>query len=149
MVKARERLTAEGRWDDCRAETVAMMERRNLATDGSLHVPGEYSSPSRGGTDSRDDPERDRGHAARRLPRLAPHDETELWVPEPDPVEDDRMALAMIGDAERDALISPGDTIVEYTAGSTGLSLALVCTAARYRSLIVSLRRRRAEGTAT
>lgn len=42
MVKARERLTAERRWDDCRAEIVEMMERRNLATDGSLDVPGEY-----------------------------------------------------------------------------------------------------------
>jgi SAM-dependent methyltransferase len=41
-VKARERLTAEGRWDDCRAEIVAMMERRNIATDGSLDVPAEY-----------------------------------------------------------------------------------------------------------
>jgi ubiquinone/menaquinone biosynthesis C-methylase UbiE len=41
-VKARERLTAEGRWDDCRAEIVEMMERRNVATDGSLEVPGEY-----------------------------------------------------------------------------------------------------------
>lgn len=41
-VKARERLTAEGRWEECRAEIVAMMERRNVATDGSLDVPGEY-----------------------------------------------------------------------------------------------------------
>jgi SAM-dependent methyltransferase len=42
MVKARERLTAEGRWDDCRGEIVEMMERRNVAADGSLDVPGEY-----------------------------------------------------------------------------------------------------------
>lgn len=42
MVKARERLTAEARWDDCRSEIVEMMERRNVATDGSLDVPGEY-----------------------------------------------------------------------------------------------------------
>jgi SAM-dependent methyltransferase len=41
-VKARERLTAEGRWDDCRAEIVEMMERRNVARDGSLDVPAEY-----------------------------------------------------------------------------------------------------------
>ena len=41
-VKARERLTAEGRWDECRAEIVAMVERRNVATDGSLEVPSEY-----------------------------------------------------------------------------------------------------------
>ena len=42
MVKARERLTAEGRWDDCRSEIVEMMERRNVAADGKLDVPGEY-----------------------------------------------------------------------------------------------------------
>lgn len=41
-LKARERLTAEGSWDACRAEIVEMMERRNVATDGSLDVPGEY-----------------------------------------------------------------------------------------------------------
>ena len=42
MVKARERLTAEGRWEDCRSEIVEMMERRNVAADGKLDVPGEY-----------------------------------------------------------------------------------------------------------
>jgi SAM-dependent methyltransferase len=41
-LKARERLTAEGRWEDCRREIVAMAERRNEATDGSLLVPSEY-----------------------------------------------------------------------------------------------------------
>ena len=49
----------------------------------------------------------------------------------------DRMALAMIEGAERDGLISPGDTVVEYTGGSTGPALALVCRAKRYRALIV------------
>jgi len=42
-LKARERLTLEGRWEECRAEIVAMMERRNEARDGrTLHVPAEY-----------------------------------------------------------------------------------------------------------
>ncbi|HVV58770.1 MAG TPA: methyltransferase domain-containing protein [Gaiellaceae bacterium] len=41
-LKARERLTAEGRWDECRAEIVEMIERRNVATDGTLDVPSEY-----------------------------------------------------------------------------------------------------------
>jgi cysteine synthase A len=49
----------------------------------------------------------------------------------------DRMALAMIEGAERDGLISRGDTIVEYTGGSTGPALALVCRAKGYRALIV------------
>ena len=41
-LKARERLTGEGRWDDCRAEIVAMAERRNEAADGSLLMNAEY-----------------------------------------------------------------------------------------------------------
>jgi cysteine synthase len=49
----------------------------------------------------------------------------------------DRMALAMIEGAERDGLVSPGDTVVEYTGGSTGPALALVCRAKGYRALIV------------
>ncbi len=47
------------------------------------------------------------------------------------------MALAMIEGAERDGLISSGDTVVEYTGGSTGPALALVCRAKGYRALIV------------
>jgi cysteine synthase A len=49
----------------------------------------------------------------------------------------DRMALAMIEGAERDGLLSPGETVVEYTGGSTGPALALVCRAKGYRALIV------------
>jgi SAM-dependent methyltransferase len=41
-VKARAKLTAEGRWDECRAEMVALAERRNEATDGSLLMQAEY-----------------------------------------------------------------------------------------------------------
>jgi SAM-dependent methyltransferase len=41
-LKARERLTAEGRWEDCRAEIVALAERHNEATDGSLLMNAEY-----------------------------------------------------------------------------------------------------------
>jgi cysteine synthase A len=39
----------------------------------------------------------------------------------------DRMALAMIEAPERDGRLPPGGTVVEYTGGSTGVSLALVC----------------------
>jgi cysteine synthase A len=46
------------------------------------------------------------------------------------------MALAMIEGAERRAAL-PGDTVVEYTGGSTGPALALVCRAKGYRALIV------------
>jgi SAM-dependent methyltransferase len=41
-LKARERLTAEGRWEECRGEILAMTERRNEATDGSLLTYAEY-----------------------------------------------------------------------------------------------------------
>jgi len=39
----------------------------------------------------------------------------------------DRMALAMIEAAESDGRLAPGGSVVEYTAGSTGVSLSLVC----------------------
>jgi SAM-dependent methyltransferase len=41
-VKARERLTAEGRWDECRGEILALAERRNEAADGGLLMWAEY-----------------------------------------------------------------------------------------------------------
>lgn len=50
----------------------------------------------------------------------------------------DRMALAMIEGAEREGLLKPGDTVVEYTGGSTGSSLALVCAVKRYALEIVT-----------
>src|SRR6201992_2660003 len=39
----------------------------------------------------------------------------------------DRMALAMIEAPEADGRLKPGGAVVEYTGGSTGVSLALVC----------------------
>jgi cysteine synthase A len=50
----------------------------------------------------------------------------------------DRMALAMIEAAEADGRLKPGGTVVEYTGGSTGTSLALVCAVKRYPLHIVS-----------
>jgi cysteine synthase A len=50
----------------------------------------------------------------------------------------DRMAQAVISQAEKDGRLKPGDTVVEYTGGSTGTSLALVCAARGYRLRIVS-----------
>ncbi len=41
----------------------------------------------------------------------------------------DRMARTAIEGALRDGRLSPGDTVVEYTAGTTGISLAFVCAA--------------------
>jgi cysteine synthase A len=45
----------------------------------------------------------------------------------------DRMALAAIEAAEADGRLRPGGTAVEYTAGTTGISLAMVCAAKGYR----------------
>lgn len=50
----------------------------------------------------------------------------------------DRVALAMISRAEEDGRLKAGDTVVEYTGGSTGTSLALVCAAKGYRLRIVT-----------
>jgi cysteine synthase len=50
----------------------------------------------------------------------------------------DRMALAMIEAAEVDGRLEPGGAVVEYTGGSTGTSLALVCAVKGYPLHIVS-----------
>jgi cystathionine beta-synthase len=49
----------------------------------------------------------------------------------------DRVALAMIEAAERDGTLQPGGTVIEATAGNTGLGLALVAGAKGYRVLLV------------
>ncbi len=57
----------------------------------------------------------------------------------------DRMALSMIEEAEARGDLKPGMTVVEYTGGSTGSSLAFVCAVKGYRFKVVSsmrLRRR-------
>ncbi len=45
----------------------------------------------------------------------------------------DRLALAIILDAEARGLLKPGDTVVEATSGNTGIALAMVCAARGYR----------------
>jgi cysteine synthase len=50
----------------------------------------------------------------------------------------DRAAQAMISRAEKDGRLRPGDIIVEYTGGSTGISLALICVAKGYRLHIIT-----------
>ena len=49
----------------------------------------------------------------------------------------DRVAKAMVEAAERDGRLKPGGTVVEYTAGTTGISLAIVCAAKGYNLKIV------------
>jgi cysteine synthase len=50
----------------------------------------------------------------------------------------DRMALAMVEAAEADGRLQPGGSVVEYTGGSTGVSLAFVCAAKRIPLHIVT-----------
>lgn len=50
----------------------------------------------------------------------------------------DRMALSMIEEAEKRGDLRPGMTVVEYTGGSTGSSLAFVCAVKGYRFHVVS-----------
>ncbi len=50
----------------------------------------------------------------------------------------DRMALSMIEGAERRGHLKPGGTVVEYTGGSTGSSLAMVCANKGYGARFVS-----------
>ncbi|HSM80580.1 MAG TPA: cysteine synthase A [Nodosilinea sp.] len=49
----------------------------------------------------------------------------------------DRAALYIIQDAEAKGLLKPGGTVVEGTAGNTGIGLAHICNAKGYRCLIV------------
>jgi cysteine synthase len=77
-----------------------------------------------------------------RLERLAGPDDAEVWVKleaaNPTGSYKDRMALAMIEAAERDGRLQPGQPVVEYTGGSTGSSLALVCAVKGHPLQIVS-----------
>src|SRR5262245_65405306 len=50
----------------------------------------------------------------------------------------DRMALAMIEGAERRAALRPGMRVVEFTGGSTGSSLGMVCAAKGYPFVVLS-----------
>ena len=60
----------------------------------------------------------------------------------------DRVALAIVEDAERRGMLAPGSAIIEATSGNTGVSLAMVSAARGYRCIIVmpesmSIERRR------
>jgi cysteine synthase A len=77
-----------------------------------------------------------------RLRRVVPPDCADIHVKleweNPTGSMKDRMAQAVITRPEADGHLKPGDSVVEYTGGSTGASLALVCAARGYRIRIVT-----------
>jgi cysteine synthase A len=76
-----------------------------------------------------------------RLSRIVPRGAADVWVKleyyNPTGSYKDRMALSMIERAEQRGALRPGMTVVEYTGGSTGISLAFVCAVKGYRCRIV------------
>ena len=66
----------------------------------------------------------------------------ELWVKwegaNPTGSMKDRMAVGMIAHGEQTGALRPGMRVVEYTGGSTGSSLAMVCAARGYRAHLVT-----------
>src|SRR5437763_926505 len=77
-----------------------------------------------------------------RLKRLAPRGGADVFVKleyfNPTGSYKDRMALAMIEGAEARGALTPGMRVVEYTGGSTGSSLAMVCAIKGYSFVPVS-----------
>ncbi|MCB9134105.1 MAG: cysteine synthase family protein [Anaerolineales bacterium] len=77
-----------------------------------------------------------------RLNRVVPPDSAEVFVKleyyNPTGSYKDRMALAMIEEAEKRGDLRPGMAVVEYTGGSTGSALAFVCALKGYRFRVVS-----------
>src|SRR5687768_6145277 len=70
-----------------------------------------------------------------RINRLAPPDVTVYVKCEffnPMASVKDRLAIAIIEDAERSGALKPGQTVVEATSGNTGIALAMVCAAKGY-----------------
>ncbi|MGH8074602.1 MAG: cysteine synthase A [Lysobacter sp.] len=75
-----------------------------------------------------------------RLNRLAPANTTVYAKVEsfnPGGSVKDRLALAIILDAEARGLLKPGDTVVEATSGNTGVALAMVCAARGYKFVAI------------
>ena len=75
------------------------------------------------------------------LPRLSPSPDVRLWAKledrNPTGSVKDRVALAMLIDAEKQGRLRPGCTIVEPTSGNTGISLAMLAKLRGYRLVCV------------
>jgi [CysO sulfur-carrier protein]-thiocarboxylate-dependent cysteine synthase len=75
------------------------------------------------------------------LPRLSPSPQVRLWAKledrNPTGSVKDRAAFYMVGQAEKDGLLTPGSVILEPTSGNTGISLAMVAKLRGYRLIVV------------
>jgi cysteine synthase B len=75
------------------------------------------------------------------LPRLSPRPGVRLWVKleghNPTGSVKDRIARAMVDDAEKSGRLAPGATLVEPSSGNTGIALALVARVRGYRLVVV------------
>jgi [CysO sulfur-carrier protein]-thiocarboxylate-dependent cysteine synthase len=75
------------------------------------------------------------------LPRLSPKPGVRIWAKlesrNPTGSVKDRVARALIEDAEEKGAILPGQTILEPTSGNTGISLAMICSRKGYRLKVV------------
>jgi cysteine synthase B len=75
------------------------------------------------------------------LPRLSPKPGVRIWAKlesrNPTGSVKDRVARALIEDAEEKGAISPGQTILEPTSGNTGISLAMICSRKGYPVKVV------------
>lgn len=76
-----------------------------------------------------------------RLNRVVPEGSAEVYVKlefqNPGASVKDRIAIAMINDAEESGKLQPGATIVEPTSGNTGIGLAMVAAAKGYKTILV------------
>jgi cysteine synthase len=77
-----------------------------------------------------------------KLEKMAPANGVEVWVKwegaNPTGSMKDRMALSMVLGAEQRGQLRPGGRVIDYTGGSTGSSLAMVCAARGYRAHFIS-----------
>jgi cysteine synthase B len=75
------------------------------------------------------------------LPRLSPKPGVRIWAKlesrNPTGSVKDRVARALIEDAEEKGALGPGQTILEPTSGNTGISLAMICSRKGYRLKVV------------
>jgi len=151
-------------YNECRlsARRGSIVTRRQFGLLASSALFGGCTAPSQGGRDVGDpavEPRRSESNEPAeegpmdvlsaigntsivRLRKVVPPNGADVFVKlegeNPTGSLKDRMAHALISLAEQDGRLKPGDTVVEYTGGSTGTSLALVCAVKGYRLRIVS-----------